>query len=211
MIMRDDRDILRATLLVQTPQTTNQIAAHAGAAYGWGTGTWGNLKEFETALVTQKVGNPKPPFKDTGLIEWELTPQGRTLLQQPEPVASTTRFLRFGAWCACECSCNSATKILELGVSVYECYPDGAHWRYIDSRAISKNLGTLVLDRWGLVTGTVQPTRGIGDGEPLLKNVTVANALQWEPAQKRFAVLAPVAVPNNPHPGHGAAGGCACT
>jgi hypothetical protein len=204
MITRDDRDILRATLLVQTPLTTTQIAAH-----GWGTGAWGKLKDFETAKVTHKVGNPKPPF-NPAVINWELTPQGRTLLQQPEPVASATRFLRFGAWCACECSCNSDTKILEAGVSVYECYPDGAHWRYIDSRAISKNERSLEWTPWVLVTGTVQPTRGLGDGEPLLKNVTVVSALQWDPAQKRFAVLAPIPLPHKPHPGYGQAGGCVC-
>jgi len=210
MILRDDRDILRATLLVQTPQTTNQIAAHAGAAYGWGAGTWGKLKEFETAKVTQKVGNPKKPFNDTGVIAWELTPHGRTLLQQPEPVASTTHFLRFGAWCACECSCNSDTKVLEAGVSVYEGYQDGAHWRYIDSRASAKNERSLEWTPWVLVTGTVLLTRG-GDGEPLLKDVTVVNDLHWEPADRRFAVLAPSGLPNNHHPGHGEPAGCSCT
>lgn len=207
MIIRDDRDILRATLLVQAPQTTNQIAAH-----GWGPqGTWGKLKDFEAAGVTHKVGNPRPPFNNTGAIEWELTAQGRALLQQPEPVPSATRFLRFGAWCACERSCNSATKILEAGLSVYECYPDGAHWRYIDSRAISKNEGTLVRNPWVLVTGAVQPTRGLGDGEPLLKNVTIVSGLQWDAVHKHFTVLAAGALLNQPHPGHGAPGGCVCT
>ena len=207
MITRDDRDILRKTLLASAPQLTNQIAAN-----GWGTpGTWSKLKEFETAKLTRKVGNPKPPFANTGAIDWELTPQGRTELQRPEPVASATHFLRFDAWCACECSCNTATKTLEAGVSVYEAYQDGAHWRYIDSRAISKNETSLGWTPWVLVTGTVLGTRGIGDGEPLLKNVAAVNALQWDPAQTRFAVLAPVDFPNRPHPGHGTRGGCSCT
>lgn len=205
MITRDDRDILRNTLLVHATQTTTQIAAA-----GWGPGCWGKLKEFETARVTHKVGDPKPPFNDTGAIDWELTPHGRTLLQQPEPVASAIHFLRFGAWCTCECSCNSDTKGLEAGVSVYECYSDGAFWRYIDTRAIAKNEPSLGWTPWVLVSGTVLPTRG-GDGEPLLKNLTVVSALQWDQAQKRFAALAANALPHRPHPGHGTPGGCMCT
>jgi hypothetical protein len=205
MITRDDRDILRSTLFVHHPQTTTQVANN-----GWGPqGTWSKLKEFETEGVTHTVGNPKPPF-NTGAISWELTQHGRTRLQQPEPAASATHFLRFGAWCACDRSCNTATKALEAGVSVYEGYHDVAHWRYIDSRAISKNEPTLVQTPWVLVTGTVLPTRGLGDGEPLLKSVAIVSALQWETAHKRFAVLAPIALPNNAHPGHGASGGCYC-
>ncbi len=204
MITRDDRDVLRHTLLVHAMQTTAQIAAN-----GWGTGTWGKLKEFETALVTHKVGNPKPPF-NTDAIDWELTPHGRALLEQPEPVASVTHFLRFSAWCSCQYSCNSDTKTLEAGVSVYECYDDGAFWRYIDARAIAKNEPSLGWTPWVLVSGTILPTRG-GDGEPLLKNVTVVSALQWEPAQKRFAVVAANELPPRPHPGHGTPAGCTCS
>lgn len=205
MITRDDRDILRNTLLAHATQTTAQVAAN-----GWGTGAWGKLKEFETARVLHKVGDPKPPFNNMGAVEWELTPYGCTLLQQPEPAASAIRFLRFGAWCPCECSCNSATKTLEAGVSVYECYDDEALWRYIDTRAIAKNEPSLGWTPWVLVSGAVLPTRG-GDGEPLLKDVVVVNALQWEPTQKRFAVFAARALPHQPHPGHGKSGGCVCT
>jgi hypothetical protein len=205
MITREDRDILRNTLLVQATQTTAQIAVN-----GWGRGAWTKLKEFETARVTHKVGNPKPPFNNMGAIAWELTPDGRTLLEQSEPVASATHFLRFGEWCRCERSCNSDTKTFEAGVSVYECYDDGAFWRYIDARAIAKNEPTLAGKPWVLVSGTVLPARG-ADGEPLLKNVTFVSALKWEPAQTRFAVLAANALPHRPHPGHGTAGGCICT
>lgn len=205
MITREDRDILRNTLVVHAKQTTAQIAAK-----GWGRGTWGKLMEFETREVTYKVENPKPPYSNMDAIDWGLTAPGHALLQQPEPVASATRFLRFGAWCTCECSCNSDTKTLEAGVSVYECHKDGSFWRYIDSRAIAKNEKSLELTPWVLVTGSILPTRG-SDGEPLLKKVSIVGALQWDPAQKRFAVHGANALPHRAHPGHGTSAGCHCT
>jgi hypothetical protein len=103
-------------------------------------------------------------------------------------------------------------KKLEAGVSVYEGYADGPHWRYIESRAIEKNEPSLAWTPWFLVSGKVQPTAG-GDGEPLLKAVTIVNSLQWDRVQKRFAVLAaPVGASQRKlHPGHGTSTGCTCT
>jgi hypothetical protein len=204
MITREDRDILRRTLS-NGVQTTAQV----GAA-GWGPGAWSKLKEFMTGGWTERVGNPQPPFKDMDNIEWQLTPGGVAGLARPEPVASTTRFLRYSAWCVCERSCNAATRALEAGVSVYECYEVGAHWHPIDSRALSKNETTLTRTPWFLVTGEVQPSTG-GDGEPLLKNVQCVSDLAWDAAAKRFALLNGGAFQHRNHPGHGTAAGCACT
>jgi hypothetical protein len=204
MITRDDRDILRKALS-SGPKTTREFQA-----FSWGRGAWGKLKEFMEAGYTERVGSPKPPFRDMDGISWRLTSDGVARLQQPEAVASTERFLRFDAWCDCERSCNSATRALEAGVSVYECYAVGAHWYPIESRAISKNELTLSWAPWFLVSGDVQPGAG-SDGEPLLKNVTPVRGLQWEVAQKRFAAVAIGLFKNKNHPGHGATAGCRCT
>jgi hypothetical protein len=203
MITRDDRDILRKTL-AHGPKTTSEV----GAA-GWGPGAWGKLKEFMAAGYTERVGNPKPPFKDMSAVIWGLTPDGACRLAESEPVASTERFLRYGAWCACERSCNGATLVLEAGVSVYDCHAVGSCWRPIDSRALSKNEQTLQWSPWFLVAGDVQA--GVGsDGEPLLKNVSAMNSLAWDSTQGHFAVLPLGGFQNKKHPGHGTSGGCSC-
>jgi hypothetical protein len=204
MITRDDRDILRRALLAG-PKTTQEIGA-----YGWDRGAWGKLKEFKSAGITDLVGNPKPPFGNMDALVWQLTDAGKLHLAAPEPEAATDRFLRFGAWCACERSCNTADRRLEAGVSVYECFPVGAYWRPIDSRALSKNYGTLRAGPWFLVSGDVQAGLG-ADGEPLLKKVLAVASLSWEPADGRFAVGDLGVFSHNGHPGYGTAAGCRCT
>lgn len=96
------------------------------------------------------------------------------------------RYLRHGAWCECECSCNTASGVLEAGVSVYECEDAGEGKWQGKGKAYDKNVkGFNYLNprtKWYLVRGRVE---GLGsDGEPLLKDVIPHRIVVWD--KKKF-------------------------
>ena len=98
----------------------------------------------------------------------------------------TKYYLRQGAWCLCERSCNTAEGRLEDGVSAFECQSIAPEkWEGVGA-AFEKRLGAHRGQRhvlgvgapFFLVTGKVVGAGG--DREPLLKEVEAHRAVQWD-------------------------------
>lgn len=119
-----------------------------------------------------------------------------------------TFYLRQGAWCTCERSCNTAEATLEVGVSVFELAPAvGARWLGAGA-AFAKRRRALggqvhLLAAGGplyLVSGDAVGRTG-ADGEPLIRSVEVHGELAWD-GDAFVQVSACAEKPVKTHPGY---------
>lgn len=101
-----------------------------------------------------------------------------------------TYYIRQGAWCPCERSCDSANFKLEKGVSAFEAVSAAPNkWRAQGlafekrARACDRQQRKVLdaVEPWFLVSGTYVGTGY--DGEPLLKGVKAHCRLEWDEAQ----------------------------
>lgn len=118
-------------------------------------------------------------------------------------------FIRYGRWCECERSCNTARGSLEQGLSVYACRKEQNTWVPLGP-AWTKNKDTTKAPdaMWFLVEGQMIGSTG-SDREPLIRNVTPVAFLKWNDNASVEVGNAKNANVTNPHE-KDARGYCRC-
>jgi hypothetical protein len=117
------------------------------------------------------------------------------------------KFIRRGAWCQCERSCNTSKGERENGLSVHDCeQTHNKKWRATGSSWNKRQMlvgdASNPKDIWFLVEGIPLNGQKGGDGEPLLASVSVVAELRSDGDSLFLEIGQITSINHSNHPGY---------